>query len=181
MNLMEDRLSMVSDVLKGFKNKQINNSVLILRCDVAHGLIFEKKYELDKEKPSDYFYILHENFFTTYECLMAARFSPFAKRLEEISLMIFESGIKQHWKALEQKIIKDNHHSIVPVDDKSFLKMNDLKYVFYIFGSGLMLANFVLLIEFALKKYHGHIMKQLVKKLSNKNNTNIIQVISIEP
>lgn len=161
-----------TEIRESHKSMAEQNNALIIRCDTAHDLIYSGNHEYNLSKPSDYFYILPEKLLTTYGSYMTGRFSPFTERLEEISLEIFESGIKQHWKTLLQKLTDriDLDLSYI-LNEDYMLKINDLKYVFFIHGFGLLIALAVFLSEVIVHKYHAKMLQpfqKIVEKIKGK-------------
>lgn len=126
--------------LEKFVNDEINlekRLALILRCDIA-----EKISNFSDQN----WILLSEKFISTYDTLLSGRFSPFNQRLNEISLEIFESGIKQHWPILlKESVEKQSRVSKQNVDFK--LKLEDLTDVFFIYGFGLTVAMLCFIFE----------------------------------
>jgi hypothetical protein len=152
-----------------YKEKADNNSVLIVRCDYAHDIFYTENYKFGHGKPSDYYYILPEKFFTLYETLATGRYSPFTERFAELSLRIFESGIRQHWKTLLHKLTDEiDLKQISIIKEDYMLKMGDLKYVFYIGGCGLLLASIVFVLELLCHKYRAYIRRTWIMRLLRK-------------
>lgn len=119
-----------------FKASHENNSVLIMRCDFINELLYTKNV-FSKISIADYYYMLPEKIFTVYDSLIATRLSPFAEKLEEYSLRIFESGIKQHWKVLLHAISDGiDLNQILIIKEEYMLKFSDLKHVFLICAIG---------------------------------------------
>lgn len=124
--LLDSEVIHLNNVAENHTILAAENKVLVMRCDMAHNLIYSNNYNFNSSKPpSDSFYILPEKMLTMYENFMTARFSPFSERLEEISLQIFESGIKQHWKILLHKLTNqfDLEVSYI-VNEEYMLKMS---------------------------------------------------------
>lgn len=134
--------------------KHANNSVLITRCSYIHDMVYTANTKYEGQQPLDLFYILPEKLFAFYETLMTGRYSPFADRFEEISLRIFESGIKQHWTTLLRKFTDQiDLKEIAIIKEEHLLKLDDLKYVFYLCGFGLFGALIVFFAELIHHKY----------------------------
>jgi hypothetical protein len=141
--------------------------VLIIRCDVARDLLYSEYQSVDSGKPSDFYYLLPEKFFTMYETLMTTRFSPFVERFEEFSLRIFESGIKQHWQFLLENFY-GNHQQVSVANESDMLKMGDLKYVFYLWAIGIFVAIIAFMAELLCHKYRARIRQSWFGKVMRK-------------
>jgi hypothetical protein len=127
-------------------------------------MIDSSLYNFHYGKPSKFYYILPEKFFTTYDNLMTTRYSPFAEKLEEFSMRIFESGIKQLFNTLMEKITKKidfKHISIT--NEKKVLNLDDLKYVFLVWGVCLLVACIVLALEQLWKRYETHRINRAIR------------------
>jgi hypothetical protein len=96
--------------------------------------------------------------------LMTTRYSPFAERLEDFSMRIFESGIKQHWNTMIKKITKKLDFKLISVvKEENLLKLDDLKYVFLLWGVCLLVACIVLLLEQLWKRYEEHRINRVIR------------------
>jgi hypothetical protein len=161
---MEAKSGMYIDNDINYAAKAANNSVLIMKCDRAHDLIYTDNNEFKHGKPSDFFYILPEKFLTFYESLTTSRYSPFTERLEKISLKIFESGIKQHWKTLLHKLTDEIDLKQISIMKEEFLlKMGDFKYVFKMWGIGLFIASIVFVLELLCHRFQAYRIKRLAR------------------
>lgn len=167
------------NVLENHESLADNNTVLIIRCDMAHELIYSENYETNFTKVSDYYYILPEKLLTMYENFMTSRFCPFTERLEDISLQVFESGIKQHWKILMRKLTDQIDLDISYIINEDYmLKMTDLKNVFFIHLFGMFVALAVFLLELILHKFNWSMMcflRKLIKKFK------LARIVRIHP
>ena len=165
------------EIQTNHKSMAEHNNALVIRCDTAHDLIYSRNYEYNLSKPSDYFYILPEKLLTMSESYMTGRFSPFTERLEEISLQVFESGIKQHWKTLMQKLTDQIDLDVSYfLNEDYMLKINDLKYVFFIYGIGLLIALAIFLFELIVHKYYEKIsqeFRKIVEKITQKSSSRV--------
>lgn len=181
-----DQSSIYSDDTYDYKSSAANNSVLIIRCDVAFDILYSNHY--DKDDPSDFYYLLPEKFLTSYETLVTTRYSPFTEELDKLSLRIFESGIKQHWKTLIHKFTGISTHSHDAVARDNMLRLNDFVPVFSVWAIGLCAALFVLLIELLWFYYRARIkhswlgrkVHKIVQKISPKAKRERIVVRRIQ-
>jgi hypothetical protein len=122
--------------------------------------------DFNRGSPTDSFFILPEKFFTLYETLMTGRVSPFIDRFAEISLRIFESGIKQYWKTLMHQLTDEIDLTQISIIKEDYLlKMGDLKYVFYIWAIGLLLASIAFALELLCHKYHVYIRRMWIMRM----------------
>lgn len=143
--------------------KAANNSVLIMRCDLANYLFFTQ----NQLKISDFYYILPEKVISLYENIVTSRFSPFTERLREYSLRIFESGIKQHWKTLLHKLTDEIDLQQIAIESEDhLLKLADLKFVFYNWAVGLVCALIVFFIELYYHRFRIKIRKSLLGRVA---------------
>lgn len=152
-----------------YEAKATNNSVLIMRCDAASSIFYTDNNKFQRGNPSDFYYILPEKFFTLYEMLTTGRMSPFTERFGEISLKIFESGIRQYWATLLHKL--SDHIDLTQISivkEEYLLKMDDLKYVFYIWGIGMLVASAAFGLELLCYKHRKYLRKTLIMRLIRK-------------
>ncbi|CAG9809570.1 unnamed protein product [Chironomus riparius] len=71
------------------------NNVLIVTCNVVQELL---NTQIDQRtKARDVYFEFHQKLVMYYEDIMLTRRSPFYDKLDEMSLRMHESGIKQHW------------------------------------------------------------------------------------
>lgn len=135
-----------------FSKKFQNNTVIITRCDVINSAMYSDNHKFNSGNPSDFYYVLPEKLFVTFESLMTSLHGPFAKHLQDMSLQVFETGIKQYWATLLQK--SSNVKNIVSEQiekEEHLLKMGDLKFIFFILGFGLFVASAAFLLESFIK------------------------------
>lgn len=131
-----------------------NNSVLITRCDRAGDLFYTKHFAFHHAHPDEFYFILPEKIIVLNENLLTSRFSPFTKRLEEMSLKVFESGIRQYWSKLLYNLTDGCDLRIKSIVNEDYLlKMNDLKYTFYVLGFGMFAASIAFLLEVFWSKF----------------------------
>jgi hypothetical protein len=167
-NLQDNIYIYVKDKVR-YEQTAANNSVLIVKCDFANDLFYTKNNEFIHGNPSDFYYILPEKVIAIYETLTTGRFSPFTERLDEISLRIFESGIKQYWKTLLHKLTDSIDLEQISIMKEEFLlKMGDFKYVFYIWAIGVSVATIAFVAELLCYKHRARIRKTWVGKLMRR-------------
>lgn len=152
-----------------YAEKSMNKSAFITRCDVATNLIYYDDYKFKYNDPTDYYYVLPEQFYHMYEDLMVSRFSPFYKRLQEIALRLFESGVKQYWHILTYTVDeKIEFKAFFLAKDGNVLKMADLKYIFYVYMIGMFLATIEFGVEILWHKNRNKIKRSQVGKITRK-------------
>jgi hypothetical protein len=146
-----------------------NNSVLIMLCNLANDFFYTKNYEFKYGHIADSYYILPEKVFTLYDMLPTTRFSPFAERLGEFSLRIFESGIKQHWNVWLHTLSDEIDLQQISIDkEENMFKMDDLKYIFYICGIGLTVASTMFAVELLWFRNRARIMRTCIGRIIRK-------------
>ena len=116
--------------------------VLIIKCDVAESLVKEQVSTIH-----DCFYILPEKFFTTFEKFVTGRYSPFNAKLNELSLKVFESGIRQFWLTFLGRQYDKNSAMNIFENEDSLLKLDDFFGVFVIYGICLAISSIVFFLE----------------------------------
>jgi hypothetical protein len=142
-------------------------------------------YEL-KQKPSDYYYKLDEKFNSFYLQFPIAKRSFFQKRLQELSLTVFESGISQAWNkgklfayaaALKERQFYEN--------EDYFMKLFDIAPAFYVLGLGMGLSFMVLLMEIFchdfLRLLSWRVFKQRFGRIFNIRRRLNIRFIQVQP
>jgi heme exporter protein D len=130
-----------------YQEEAKNKTAIVIRCDSVNMLFADSRINFLHGRPSDFYYILKETLAMKYEYLLTSRNFPFHKKLNELSLRVFESGIRQHWKKMV-KSFETPHDS----ETKDFLTMNELSYVFVIYGIGMLISLIVFLLEILVSK-----------------------------
>lgn len=96
----------------------------------------------------NFYYKLSEKFYTFFKRFPTGLYSPFADRLQEYSLKIHESGIKEHWKTLmsfeDMTAVKQRK---INANEEFLMNLNDMAGAFYCLGIGLSAALLVFLME----------------------------------
>lgn len=167
---IENRVDMNFNIyvtyLNPYEMSAANNTVFIMRCDVADAMMYSKNYKFSFGKPADFYFILPQKFMAIYNTLATGRFNPFVEKFAELSLRIFESGIKQHWKILLSESFDRVDLELLSVLNEDFLlKMDDIKYVFLILMFGLTLAASVFATEKINFKYKKTIRKLKIVRI----------------
>lgn len=162
-----------------FEELAANRTVLIFSCDFIEAIWKRSNFE-NQEKLKSSYYILPQKLYVNYENLLSGRFSPFNEHFNRMSLKIFESGIRKHWKVLLHKL-RDEPMPPKSLNDNEFLlKLKDLSGMFLLCGFCLLLASFVFLLEMF---WHKKMRKsRIVRRIMRVERQVIIRVESvIEP
>ena len=164
-----------------FKSKAENGSVLITRCDNAHDMFYTTNNNFSFGHPADVYYILPEKVFTFYDNLKTGRFTPFVLMFADFSLKIFESGIRQHWKMLLHKYSDELDLKQLAIENEDFLlKMNDMKFVFVICGTGLIAATLVFLSELCFKRQNKVAVFTTDNREKLSTRTSLLDSVTVE-
>ena len=155
-----------------YQQEAANNTALILRCDVANYLMFATEYD---SHAIDYFYLIPDQIYINYESFPTSRFSPYYEKLQYFSSLIFESGIRQHWKDFDKFIdIRGKIETNKVQNEEYLLNFDDLFGVFYLLGFGFVCGLMILIMEifwhdclkhFKYPMIHGFIMKKKESKM----------------
>lgn len=135
-----------SDLKPGsdYKKRAMNNTVYIIKCEIADLMMSQKR--IQQWNLNSYYYIVPERFYTVYETFMTARFSPFHQMWNNLSLYVFESGIRQHWRTILDKELLGSANQN-PTEEDDFLEFSDLKGVFIVLLCCLLVSFFVFMLE----------------------------------
>ena len=130
------------------KNLSSQNIVIIAPCSfISHS--FEQIPKGSNEQGvHNFYYKLEEQFNCHYLELLMPYPSFFLNRLQELSLIVLESGIKKAWTKTNpvtdtQKFMESN----ISQNADYFLILSDIAPIFYILGGGLAFSTFVFLLE----------------------------------
>jgi hypothetical protein len=136
-----------------------NRTVFIFNCATMEAVFTVKRDRFAYGHPSDFYYILPEALLMQYEFFVTSSISPFHERLNELSLRIFESGIRQHWKKIMPfaDMIQRKDPDVGGKD--GLLKMNEFVYIFMIYGVGLFAATIAFLCEILLFNCTGRVRR----------------------
>lgn len=136
--------------------KYSDNHALIVLCSYVDRLY---DTDISAAKAIEYYYLLPEKIGVFPENILSTRRSPFADRLNEYSMRVFESGISQHWPILLNKFPK-------PVESKGeidaeILTLKEIKEAFGIWYKGLLLAFMVFIAEIIWDYCKKYLQKKL--------------------
>lgn len=178
----------VTDFLN-YKNLSSQKVVIIAPCSII-SYFLEENPSGNNESVRNFYYKLEEQFNSYYLELMMPYPSFFLNRLQELSLIVFESGIKKAWTQTNpvrdtQKFVESN----ISQNADYFLILSDIAPVFYVLGGGLALSAFVFLLEifwhnFSIQLNFGELFERLksLKRLfsiGHRSRNRFIQVTPI--
>lgn len=123
-----------------------NNTAIVLRCDVAETFYYNLN---SSEGPVDYYYMLPEKFQKSLTSFELSDDSPYTSILQHYSNLVFESGIKSHWKnfIIKLKDYRADFEQRYYTNEDYYLKISDLKPVFVVWMLCLLASTFVFLLE----------------------------------
>jgi hypothetical protein len=132
---------------------------LILECSVVDALYMNTANLFEADRNAiDFFYKLSHKLYSFYEMFPTAPYSMFANRLQEYSLKIHESGIKQHWQTLlsfeDMEAVKQRESN---AKEEYLLNLEDMAGAFYCLGIG----YFAALIAFLFEVFNHDFIQQL--------------------
>lgn len=171
-----------------FQQKAANNTVIILRCDATEYIMYSDEYD---SHAIDYLYLLSNKIYTYYESFTTSKFSPYHEKLQYFSSLIFESGIRQHWKEFEK--YQDNREmmEVNKINNEEYLiNFDDLFGVFYLLGFGFIFAILTLIFEIFWHDCLKHLNYQIIRefmmrkkevKLKKKENKMKVRRIQVKP
>lgn len=122
-----------------------SRKALVARCDLlVHAMKFNEISEL-----GSHFYLLSDQKMPFYEKFSVAKLSPFYEKLQTYHDYIYESGIRQHVRFMQEKekVAERKREESYMKDEKYLLSINDLNGVFYILLGGFVISALCLLIE----------------------------------
>ena len=130
------------------KNLSSQNIVIIAPCSFIIHFLEQIPKGTNQQSVLDFYYKLEEQFNCYYLELLMPYPSFFLNRLQELSLIVFESGIKKAWTKTNpvkdtQKFMESN----IFQNADYFLILSDIAPIFYILGGGLAFSAFVFLLE----------------------------------
>ena len=146
LNLTDDNSIKIGNVrtinsfvnIINFQQEYANNTAIVLRCDVADYIMYAGDHDT---KAIDYFYLLSDHIYSYYESFSLSKFSPHHKKLQHLSTLIFESGIRQHWKEFEKyDDIRGKIETNKINNEEYLINFDDLFGVFYLLGFGFICA-----------------------------------------
>lgn len=166
-----------------FKYISSQNIAIIDSCKLIDVLLNNPAYSssLD-ESAAEYYYKLDEKFNTHYLEFPTSKKSFFMNRLQEFSLRIFESGLKQLWSKINPvEDIKGLKERKYFENEEYLLTLFDILPAFYVLIFGLKLSTLTLLIEIHAHDFLGQLnWHNFVKKfIVNKQPAKVHQIIQV--
>lgn len=165
-----------------YKQLAINKIAIIEKCSLLDDIMINGDHYFEKnELPRMFFYKLDEKFDSFYLKFPMSAYTFFHQKLQEMSLKVFESGIKKAWT--NDKTIDHEHDK---TEGKYFMNLIDLLPAFYLLGLGLVLSSIAFLCEIMWKTNTLHMMLRAIAKGFNKlhkllqKNPGIVQVRSAD-
>jgi energy-coupling factor transporter transmembrane protein EcfT len=126
--------------------KNDHSQVLIVLCDFVDKLLDVK---MCFGTARDYHYVMTDQILSFYNYMVAAKRSPFADRINEYSLRIFEGGIQQYWKVINGYRTYNPH--LKKFDGIDFV--NFATEYALVLGIGFGLATFAFIVEIICGRY----------------------------
>jgi hypothetical protein len=138
---------------------------LILTCSAIDFLYSNTKIKSQmKNQAIDFFYRMPERFYTFYKQFSTAPHSFHAERLQEYSLRIHESGVKEHWKTLlsfeGMEAVKARKSN---ANEEYLLNLKDMAGSFYCLIIGSMISLTVFLLEIIYAEFMKYLQSKVVK------------------
>ena len=170
-----------------FKKFSSENIAIIQLCSrlnyILSGLLDKVTVE---NEATEFYYMLDAKFSTFYLNLPVSRFSYFQQRLQELSLRIFESGIRQRWTAKnpfeDAQARKEREYY---ENEEYFLNLKDLTPAFYLLVLGLTFSAIYFLLEIFwrdfLKKFIKDKSTRRVNNIAPKKRTFRVKFVKVRP
>jgi hypothetical protein len=185
-------IKVVEEIDLKFKSLAAEKIGFIFSCNVVDGLFRNTKssYVINRAAV-DYYYRIKDKFFTYYETFQIAPLSPFVDQLQDYSLRIHESGLKQHWHGilLNFEDIEAVKLRELKLHEDFLLSLEDVVGIFYCLGIGYALA----LMAFVLEIFYWDFMQRLkwnmvtapirrrFRSFSRRNRVAPHRIIQVQP
>ena len=131
---------------KNYKNLSSEKIVIVVSCSAINEF-FEGSTNDSSEK-FEYYYMLDEPFNSYYLKMLMPSYSLFYHRLQELSLRVFESGIKKGYTPYNPVNDRPRFEELNVYESADyFLVLADIIPVFYLLGFGLAAAILAFLME----------------------------------
>jgi hypothetical protein len=143
---------------------------IVLGCNDMELIFHDTKHLFSvADQVADFYYRVPGKVFTYYAKLPTAPYSMFANKLQDYSLRIHESGMKEHWHTLlsfeDRDAIRQRRFD---ANEEFLLNLQDMTGAFYGLSIGLALA----LIAFVLEIFNSDVIQHLkwrhIKKACRK-------------
>lgn len=169
-----------------FKNFSSQNIVIITRCSIIDSYL-DDSYQTGRPydtRAFEFYYKLNEKFNSFYLELPIGSSTFFHKRLNEFSLRVFESGIKQASSVLNPNgnVAYRKPKALDQAND--FADLIDIAPAFYLLAFGLTISLFTFLMEIFWNDFIQHLnISEIFKNIfkARRMHPEIIQVRPINP
>jgi hypothetical protein len=171
-----------------FKKLSSQKIAVVGSCSVIEGLFTNMKKDNESESEAiKFYYQIEEKISSFYLSFPTSIYTFFHQRLQELSLRVLESGIKQHWNAINpyetfMAMKKRKYYE----NEEYLLTLNDIWPAFLLLAFGLILSSLVFLLEifwhdflqrFDMKKIFRNIRRFCFRMAWRpRNNVRFIQV-----
>jgi hypothetical protein len=154
-----------------------NKTGIVLSCNKVDMLYqnIENLTEYDIGSAADFYYKVPEKLYTFYSKFLVGIDSPLTDRLQDYSLKLFESGVRQHWRSMITFEDIEKYKQRRLQEDEQLLKIEDLIGAFYYLGIGLGLAS----VGFAMELIVHQIWKMLERRRKPKQTG--VRFIQVQP
>ena len=182
----DKKLSIVETFVNyvNYQQEALNQTAIVVSCDVAEYVMYSDEFN---SKASDYFYLLSEQIYSYYESFPTCKFSPFHDKLQYLSELIFESGIRQYWREFDKyDDIREKIEANKISNEEYLINFDDLFGVFYLLVFGFICATLALIFEIFWHDCLRHLNRQMIlelmikKKVENKMKVRKIEVKPME-
>ena len=156
-----------------YQNLSSQNVVIVAKCSTL-DFFLDKSNDRIISTPgvSRFYYKLEEKFNIFFLKFLVAPRSFLYERLQEFSLKVFESGIRQHWDIMNP--LKPELKNLQETD--YFLNLVDIAPAFYILACGLLISFFVAAFEFFYQFF-----RRKFSKIENELMASDLELISPQP
>ena len=133
-----------------YRNLSSHNIAIVATCLNLDFILDKSNKRVNVNAgASEFYYKLEEKFNTFYLKLLVASKSIFYERLQEFSLKVFESGIRQHWEVVNPLMSAISSRKLQTTHESDYyLNLADIAPAFYILAFGLLISYFAAVIEF---------------------------------
>jgi hypothetical protein len=174
-----------------FEKLAKENVGLILSCNKIDMLYHDtrKMYKRDTNA-IDFYYRIKDKFYSFYQRFPTAPYSPFTERLQDYSLRIHESGIKQRWQTeLNFEDMADVKQREYNAKEGFLLNLEDMVGAFYCLGIGCVLALMAFVLEIfywdCIQRLEWNIITASIRRrfysFSRRNRVATHRIIQVQP
>jgi hypothetical protein len=143
---------------------------IVLGCNDMERIFHDTKHLFPvDDQVADFYYRVPGKVFTYYAKIPTAPYSMFANKLQDYSLRIHESGMKEHWHTLlsfeDRETIRQRRFD---ANEEFLLNLQDMTGAFYGLCIGLALALISLVLEICNSDVIQHLKWRKIKKACRK-------------